>query len=236
MTPTAFATLVRFYTKTNTTTFTDAQILQLANVFKDDIAAKISKDVDEDYFGMTFFTDLVADQREYQLPSTILGRIKYVEAKLNGTDWKRLNEFDITQYQKPTSEADILAQFAGKDPEFDIWDRSIYIYSDAAIADVDDGLKLWGTIFPADFTTLSSSTDMSSDPSVTSHGFPIEFHELLARIVSISWKTSQPRPIPLSAKEQTYEIDLERALINMKDRNLDRSYIATFEDSSGHEY
>lgn len=236
MTFAKFASLVRFYTKTNSTTFTDTQILLLANVLKDDIAAQIAKKVGEDYFGLRFTTSLVAGQREYELPAEMMSRLKYIEAKLDGTNWEKLVETDLLQYQKTTDEATILFEFANRKPAFDLWDKSLLIYSGDAIISVTDGLKLWAIIFPADFTDLSSTDDMATNPSTTTHGFPREFHGLLAIGVSIAYKTSQPRPIPLSEKEKTYESDLADKIESMRDENLDRNYIATVPVNDGSQY
>jgi len=115
-----FASLVRYYTKTNSTTFTDAEMLILANIFKEDIAGLISKEVGEDYFGLRFERDLIAGQREYDLPSEVMSRIKYLEAKLDGTDWERLSEVDLTEYERTTDEATILLNFSDQSPKFDI--------------------------------------------------------------------------------------------------------------------
>jgi len=144
-----FATLVRYYTKTNSTTFSDADILTLANIFKDDIAGLISKEVGEDYFGLRFERDLIAGQREYDLPAELMTRIKYLNAKLDGTNWERLKETDLSTYGQAMDEATIEAQYADKDPEFDIWDNSIYILSGRPIIDVTDGLRLWAIVFQA---------------------------------------------------------------------------------------
>jgi hypothetical protein len=220
---TEFAKLVRYYTKTNSTTFTDADILTLANIFKDDIAGAIGKEVGEDYFGLRFERDLVAGQREYDLPAELMSRLKYVNAKLDGTKWKRLNETDLTTYGQAVDEATILSNYADKDAEFDLWDQGIFILSGDAIIDVTDGLKIWAIIFPSDFPNLTSTEDMSTNPDDYSHGFPRQFHELLARRVSIAQKSSKDRPIPLSEKEKMYEQDFERAIQKMKDANLDRS-------------
>lgn len=234
MTFVKFASLVRFYTKTNSTTFTDAEILLLANVMKDDIAMEISKKVGEDYFGLRFERDLVADQREYELPANIMSRIKYMEVKLDGTNWEKMNETDLLQYQKSTDEATIVKQFADKDPEFDLWDKSLIIYSGDAIEAVADGLKLWAIIFPADFVDLTSTDDMSTNPTTTSHGFPREFHGLLAIKVSIGYKTSLPRPIPLTAPELSVGQDMKEQLNELKGYNEDRNFIATtpYDDGS----
>jgi hypothetical protein len=124
--------------------------------------------------------------------------------------------------------------YADKDPEFDLWDQGIYILSGDSIIDVTDGLKLWAIIFPADFQNLTSSEDMSTNPDDYTHGFPRQFHELLARRVSIAYKSSKDRPIPLSKKEKLYEVDLATTIQNMKDANLDRSVqpSAPYEDGS----
>ena len=58
-----FASLVRKKTRTNSTTFTDADLLLYANTFKDEIAEMLSKEVGEDIFGLRLTRDLVADQR-----------------------------------------------------------------------------------------------------------------------------------------------------------------------------
>ncbi len=231
---TKFATLIRYYTKTNSTTFTDADILTLANIFKDDIAGLIAKQVGEDYFGLRFERDLEAGQREYDLPAEVMDRIKYLQAKLDGTNWKKLNETDLTTYGKAMDEATIQSAYADKEPEFDIWDQGIYILSDSAIIHVDNGLKLWAIIFPSDFQNLTSTEDMSTNPDDYTHGFPRQFHELLARRVSIAYKSSKDRPIPLSEKEKLYEVDLNTTIQNMKDANLDRSVqpSAPYDDGS----
>lgn len=233
---TTFATLVRYQTKTNSTTFTDTEILNLANALKDEMAVEIGKMVGEDYFGLRYTTDLVADQREYELPSELMGRIKYMEAKLDGTKWVKMYETDLLDYQKPTDESSIVNHFAELDPAFDLWDRSFIIYSGDAIIDVTDGLKLWAIIYPADFTDLSSTDDMSTNPTTTSHGFPREFHNLLVTAVSIAYKSSQTRPIPLSAKEQNFEKDLENKISSLKDKNEDRNFKATVPYNDGSQY
>lgn len=236
MTFAQWATLVRYYTKTNSTTFTDADILVLANIFKDDIASLISKEVGEDYFGLRFERDLKAGQREYDLPAEIMGRMKYLEAKLDGTNWERLKETDLSTYGKTLDEDTIQLTYSEKDAEFDLWDQGIYILSGDAIIDVTDGLKLWAIIFPKDFTDLTSTEDMSTNPDDYTHGFPRQFHELLARRVSIAYKSSKDRPIPLSEKEKLYEVDLATAIQTMKDANLDRSVIPSRSVNDGSDY
>lgn len=235
MTFAKFATLVRAYTRTNSTTFTDAEILNYANVFKDEIAEDVVK-ADEDYFGMRFLTDLDAGVREYPLPSEVMSHVKYIEAKLDGTNWKKLKVLDLLQYRQTTDEATITAAFAGKTPAYDLWDGSLFIFSDSAIEDVTNGLKLWAIIWPADFTDLSLTTDMSANPSTTSNGFPRQLHELLARRISIAYKSSKDRPIPLSDKEKMYDDDLERKIASMKDQSLEQELMVEAPYNDGSDY
>ncbi len=86
--------------------------------------------------------------------------------------------------------------------------RAIFILSGTIIS-VSSGVRIWSHIFPADFTDLNGAVGMEVDPSTTSFGFPRQFHELLARAVSIDYKSSQTKPIQLSQKEQEYEAHLQ---------------------------
>jgi len=235
MTPTQLAALIRYYTGTNSTNFADADMLPLVNIVKDEIANNVV-DVHEDYFDREFTTSLVASQRQYSLPDEILNNIKYIEAKLDGTTWERLGEFDLNTYQKATDETTILSEFADKDPMVDIDGTSIFIYSDAAITDVASGLKVRATVYPADLSSLSGSTDMSTDPSTTTYGFPKQFHELLARRVSIMWKSSRPKPVALSDLEKLYYADLATKIEALKGRNLDHSTEASTPYDDGQDY
>jgi len=235
MTPVIFARLVRKYTRTNSTTLADQELMDYANAFKDEIAGEISQ-VNEDYFVRTFLADLKAGQREYSIPDEMMNNLKYVEAKLDGTTQKRLNEFDLNRYGKATDETTILAEFAGIDAMMDLSGGSIFIYSDSAIIDVTQGLIVAATIYPADLASLAGTTDMSTDPDAYTCGFPRQFHELLARRCSIAWKSSRPKPVPLSEKEQMYEVDLSRKVNALKGLNLDRSVEATVPYDDGQDY
>jgi hypothetical protein len=236
MTPIAFAKLIRYYTKTNSTSFTDSDILTLANIFKDDIAGLVAKELGEDIFGLRFERDLEVGQREYDLPAEMMSRIKYLQAKLDGTNWTVLKETDLSTYGKAIDEDTIQLTYSEKDPEFDLWDNGIYILSGDAIIYVENGLKLWCIIFPKDFANLTDAIDLSVAPDDYSHGFPRQFHELLARRVSIAQKSSKDRPIPLSEKEKLYEVDLATAIQSMKDANLDRSVIPSAPSNDGSDY
>lgn len=237
MTYKQFADYIRLKTKTNSTTFPDADIVLYANIVKDDIAKEVNK-VNEDYFGIEILRNLAAGKRNYAFPSYVLSQIKYVQAQLDGVKWSKLNEFDINTYERTTDEASILANWIGKEPEFDIFGGELKIYSDTAIIDVTGGLKLWAIIYPADLTTagLASTTDMSVPPTNITFGIPRQLHKVWATKVIIEYKESKDRPLPLTEKEQNVQVDLEIAIHSLKDQNLDREFIPTVPYNDGSQY
>lgn len=226
MTPAEFATYVRYKTRTNSTTFTDAEILALMKIRQDELARDIVK-VDEDILLIPQVASLVKDQREYGFPLDYLARIKRVEAKLDGSNWLKLNEIDLTLISTPTDETNITYQFSNEEGNcfYDIQRKALYIYS-GSIIDVSGGLKVWVNTFPAPVTDLTeSTTDMSVDPSTTTHGIPRECHEIWARGVIIDFKESREKPIPLSEREMKYEYDKQKVIETLKHGNLDRVVI-----------
>jgi len=236
MTPVEFAYHVRFMTKTTSGTFTDAQILALMKLRQDEIALAIL-DVDEDILLIPQYTNLVPSSitaREYPQPPDILSRIKRVEAKLDGTNYIVLNEFDVTSYRKSIStEASIIANFSNLEGGafFDIIRKSIFIYSGTLTA-VTDGLKILVNTYPAAITDLALASDLSQDPSTTTHGIPRAMHEIWARGVIIDYKSSREKPIPLSERELSYEKDLGKKIKALKHGNLDREVIGELPDAS----
>jgi hypothetical protein len=235
MTPANFASYIRLKTKTNATTFPDADILAYANIIKDDIAKEVTK-ANEDYFGMKFLRNLIAGQRGYSFPSDVLNQIKYLQAKLDGIKQKVLFQFDVNTYKRPTNESEILANWSGKDAEFDIYGSSLYIYSDAAIIDVANGLELWAIIYPEDLASLAGTNDMSVPSTTTSFGMPRQLHYVWATKVIIEYKNSKEKPIPLTEKEANVEADQTLAINALKGQDLNRSIIATVSDSSNNGY
>lgn len=226
MNPAELNEVINIYCGTDDNEFPQAKKLTLINMFKDDFAAEIAKR-DEDIFGIVLTDSLVAGQRQYPQPDDILNHMKGLEAKLDGITSRWLREFDLNSLKRPTDEADIQATFAGKSPMFDIFDKSFYIYSDAPIIDVEGGLKLWCIVYPADITDLTATSDMSLNPTNTSHGLPRQFHELLARRVAIAYKSSLDRPKTLNDSEKNFNVDFELKLDAITGGNLDRSIIRT---------
>lgn len=226
MTRAELARLVRFRTKTDTNTFSDSDMLFLANTFLYEFAKSIN-DANEDLFGSISTTNLVIDQREYTLPTDLLNKMKLIEVKFSSTGrWIRLKEFDLNNYSKPTSEEDIIANFANEENKcfYDIFRNSFFIYSGEISENINDGIKLYSFSEPDVFPDITdSSVDMSIDASATGHGLPKTFHELLARRLQIEFKNSQQQPIPLNESEQRFDIDFAIAINAIKNKNKDRT-------------
>lgn len=235
MTGAEFAAYIRYRTRTNSTTLTDAEIILLGNVHLAELS-KALMGADEDTLIMPMTTNLQADLREYPFPTSILSRIKYVEAKLDGTTFIHLNEFDLNQYQKTTDETTILSLFSNEEGRaaYDIERKALIIYS-GAITDVISGLKLWCNVYPAplDVSRIADlTTGLEVDPTTTSHGFPKELHKLWATSVIIDYKQSREKPIPLNEQELRYDVDLQEAIVALRHGNLDRVVIAQIPPAS----
>lgn len=224
----SLAKLIRGYTRTNSTTFTNEEILTFLNPRKDTLARKIMR-ADEDYFISPMRTNLIAGLREYPMPKSKLARIKRVEAKFDGTHWVTLHELDLSSYNRTTDEAVTLENFSNEQGHafYDINRGSLWLYC-GTIVNVEKGLKLWTNKYPKDISLsqlLDPNTDLATDPDSKNHGFPREFHELLARGVSIDYKQTREKPISLTEHELNYNNDIQEALEDIRNGNLDREVI-----------
>ena len=193
--------------------------------------------VDEDILLIPQTTDLVANQRLYAFPSDILSKIKRVEATPDGTNWLKFNHIDMTDFQYPLTETNITTYFSNNEGNcyYDLYRKSLYLLC-GTVSTAASGLKIWTMTYPAVITDLSSTTDMSVDPSTTTHGIPRELHEIWARGVIIDYKESREKPIPLSEREQNYEDDKKEAIYSLKNQDLDRVIIGNIPYIDGSEY
>ena len=189
--------------------------------------------VDEDYFGTPQTATLKANEREYPLPTDLLNKIKYVEAKLDGSNWITLSEFDILTYKRTTDEATIVSLFSNEQNRafYDIFRGSIWIYS-GTIIEVEQGLKLWSFSWPAWITDLSSEVGLEIDPSTTSHGFPRAFHKILCDLVVIDVKNQGDQPITLTEQEKNIEYNITLALNSISNQNLSREVVPNLPPAS----
>ena len=231
------ATYIRLRTRTNSTTLPDATLTALAAVHMDTLALRVL-DIDEDYFGTPSYADLIAssdnfDNREYSLPTTQLNRLKRVEGKLDGTNWLKLRSFDLRYYARPTDEETVLNQFSNDQDYafYDIYRNSIWIYSGAITAGTD-ALKLWSFNFPAHISDWTSTVELSTDPTSTTHGFPRALHPSLCDCIIVDWKQSREKPIPLTEQEVNREYTIRTALSSMRGIDKDAETVGALPGSA----
>lgn len=235
MTFVEFAKYIRYFTNTDTSSFTNEDILMLANAEKDEIAVRILG-ANENYFGLPYTDDLILNQREYPLDVSVAGQFKFVEVKLDGTNWKRIYETDFNLENFVTTEAGIQAAFQGRTPEFALFRNSLWILSDSAIQNVTDGIKIWGYIWPANFTDLTLATEMATAPSTTTHGWPRQFQKLLADKVIIAYKESRDKPLPLTKNDSMWDNRMIQMLDGISHPNQDRTFTSSIPFDNGDSY
>lgn len=235
MTPLELATLIRQYTHTNTTTFPDSEMLPLVNTFlTEEIASKIVE-TDNEMFEVPYVFNLVADQREYAIGDDVLNRVHKVEIKFSDEDDRQTATY-IKDYRGSEDEGEIIKAFSNTPGEFayTIRRRAMLLLS-GTIVDITNGVRMTALVYPEPLANLTDTTpSMEVDPSTTTFGFPRQFHELLARRVSIVWKGNQPKPIPLSPDELSYDNDLAlqlAAVSNTNNEGTTRSEDVTDEDT-----
>jgi len=229
MTGVQLAALVHKKTKTNTTTFTLADMLVYANIFKDEIASKIQQRRSE-IWNIPSLDDLADDQREYAFPSDVLNNIVSLELKFSAAgDYVIATPLARRHYADVLQESKIVNDFDNLDPRYFIRRQAIYILS-GTIVEVTDGFKLVYNAFPADLADLEGLADLSVDPTTTTHGFPREFHELWARRVGIEYKNNND--MALSRKDLEYDRDLEATLDEFSIPNLDEEIVGALPPAS----
>jgi len=210
MTGTELATLIRYKTTTNSVTFTDTDMLPLVNLFIKELSSMVVE-LNVGYFLVPTTFDLIASStsREYAFPDDMLNRMQKLELKFASGD-SRFPAYFIKDYNGSETESEIVKNYSNAQGEFAyvIRRRAILILSGTIVA-VTGGGRLWYHAYPSDLTNLTGSTDLSVDPSTTTFGFPRQLHELLARRISIEYKGSRPKPIPLNRMELNYERDLK---------------------------
>lgn len=198
---------------------------------------RVMKDVD--FQGEKSTHDLVANQREYLNPSDLL-KLKKVDLKLDGSNWKTANPIDASEVpDKLASEADIIARFTNDEPKVDFMDESYFIYS-GTITDVTAGILLWydkdivgQDTNGNDITSFSASTDVPTLLPFAAQALVlwaiIDWYEGHPNAQKLAYFTKKlwgatTRGVPQERPAQDDNIGgLMRAIINhYADRNPDR--------------
>lgn len=246
-----FSTLVRLYTKTNSSTFTDGEIVSLSNAFLEQFSQRIADEVGEDVFGMEMNTDLVENQREYQLPERFM-KLKRLEANMLTAEdvvfntsnpsnlrsqWEVFKGTDLNNFDVAMTNTLIKQRFSGLFKHF-IFRNSIWLLTGYDVQAAVAGLRGWIIVYPQPMVTgdLITNVDMSTSPDATHNGFPRQFHELLARRVAISYKSSADRPKSLNESERKFDQDFMKALDNLRGQDYSMAIQPTIPYNDGTNY
>jgi len=227
--------LARRKSKTNSATFSDADMLLYLKAkipqFQSDI-----EQTNEDYMGSIEFRDLRATgdgtytdsgttylSREYNLPTDMIPRLKFVSAKLDGENWIRLKQYDLNNIKIPFEEANILSTFNNTEgiAGYEIFRGSLFLLTGEIEEEIENGLKIWTYSFsalPATIPIAFSEQDIDLDM----YGIPETMHELLATALCIEWKGNLETPVPLTLAEQNYYALYEKALRSLKALDRDQ--------------
>jgi len=245
MTGANFTSLVRMYANADSTIMSDTNLLLLANAVKDGLANRVVSEADEDYFEMPATTDLVADQREYSLPTDLLKSLTRVEAKFNDSDWiPLLEEVDLLDVTIPIVEADIIEEYGNNEGEayFDMTRNGIYILS-GEIDDVTAGLKMWYNAYPTDLVAgdLVLTSDLSVPTTTTGFAIPRQLHEVWARETAYRWKVNRDAKYqPTDLEERLHlpigKSDTDNAIRSLRDMNKMRDIFAATPFNDGSNY
>lgn len=163
---------VRYRTGTGTTSsdtgvVSDATLLRIANKYFFKMVGAVVE-TNEDIYAEIGTFNLVANQREYTIPtdettSTFAGgavnwQVLRVELKLDGTNWRVARPLDRTNISSPENESDITSRFSNADPAYTAFDNSIFIYS-GTISAVTTGGRIFYIKRPSEIT---AGTDVLS--------------------------------------------------------------------------
>jgi hypothetical protein len=231
--------LARRKSKTNSSTFSDSDMLLYLKAKIPQFQSDIEK-ANEDYMGSIEFRDLrptgdgtytdngeIYISREYNLPTDMISRLKFVSAKLDGENWIRLKQYDLNDIKIPFEEKNILEHFNNTQgiAGYEIFRGSLFLLTGEIKEEVPDGLKIWTYSYSA-LPTVIPVAGSEQDVDLDVYGIPEIMHELLATALCIEWKNNLETPVPLTINEQNYYDLYEKALRSL--RALDRDQEVQF--------
>ncbi|HZS47228.1 MAG TPA: hypothetical protein VFC63_19295 [Blastocatellia bacterium] len=182
MTPAALATYIQFKGNipSNVTPWTNANILTISNIAKDNIAQAIAQ-VNPDYFGENSTADTVSGQQEYTKPTDLM-LMKRIDISYTDTNPGSYYPADIVTLSqlKPLGE-DWYANFQPIDkPMVRFDDTGFFAYPKPQTGTSGSAfIRLW---YVPKRTNLTDMTDNTNDIETTT-GIGSFFHELIGDIV-----------------------------------------------------
>lgn len=200
----------------------------LANVEQAALAEEIAAEVDEGYFLMEDVRSLEADTRKYTYPQDMLKSIKYIAVKLDGINWTYLREVDFGYIESRNlplmEEAEIQNEFANKEPKYLFHGTELMILNGSAITAVAGGLKIVSEVYPESLVSsdLVGTSLLSTASTTTAVRLPLAAYKPLAKMVSIAYKTSKDKPLPLTEDEKLLPVDKANLWKKLRGRNAVR--------------
>lgn len=241
MTGQEYAAYVRTLTRTNATTLTDAQIVALSNVEQSFLAEQIVANVDEGYFNVIEERDLEAGVRNYTYPPDFLAKLRYVSATIGG-ETVYLSEIDFGYEQMHgqalLEESVIQQEFANRAPAYRLSGTELWLLSGDPIVAVPSGLKIITESYPEGLTeaNLASSASLNVPSSNITSRLPRAAYRVLAKKVSIAYKSSKDKPLPLTEDERRLDVDLQDLYQVLGRRNAVRVITAKVPYNDGSQY
>ena len=243
MTEAQLASLSRYKSGTNSNNFPNTDLQPLLNYFKDEICSLVTQSHGS-YFLIPTTDDLVAARREYAYPRTVLNHIETVEVAFNQDspiEYILAKKIKRSDYNKSLAEANIANDFINDEPKYFIRRRAIYLLTGTisstvlGAATVAEGIRMTYRKYPENFASaLDGTTELSIDPSTSTFGFPRQFHELLARRVSMEYKDKNG--IVLSRSELNYEKDLQEQLNAISREDLSEAILSSVPTNEGYDF
>jgi len=233
-----FVARVRKFTKSSGYTLSEEDIAIFANMALDEIVLRVNE-INEGYFDVENFTDLVEGQRQYTLPSWLLAYMEKLTIKFDEwEDYVEAREERVAMSDSVMSELNIQRRYTDSAPMFWLRGNSIHILTSSPIPNAVGGIHLFSKQYPGEITatTLRQSFDLSVAPFGDVPGIPRVIHGVLAMRTSIMYKENQDRAIPLSQSEQSYEYHLDKALDAIVGQNRRRSITPAMPYNDGSQY
>lgn len=148
-------TKTRRLTNTNSTTLSDSRLLDLINETYLDVQRTIANE-GIDVFGAIKYTDLVANQSFYQLPSDTLAILRVeinYDDPTDNTKWKKLDETDLPNI--PSEWFQLLKSQPKSKPLMDLFAAGFFVFPQPT-ENKTAGLRIW---YVSQQSQFNSSTD-----------------------------------------------------------------------------
>lgn len=182
---------ITFKTNDSTSSFTAAQRLASINKYYHKVQTMILASSDgwdyddsnkTDYPVLT--TNLAANSQDYILPLRTL-KVKRVEITYDGTNWVRMNPFDVGQDGNPVNTSSITSDYSTDSPMYDLNADALFLYP-IPTANVTNGLRIWVSRGVDSFTS-AQYTAGTLEP-----GLDEQFHSMLPIGAAYDYVSSKP--------------------------------------------